>query len=174
MEETMVNSQPTETTEGYESTDVWDVDVDSIISEVNSIIDDGNDTIELNDEQTETPTTEPKPEDEPAATEPETDAEGEAAETAAEPDTQPEPTPEPITNPLNGEITDVPVTARPYAVMINNISEAQPQCGVAQADIVYEILAEGGITRMLAIFSDIADAGPIGSMRSARRADACP
>ena len=97
MEETMVNSQPTETTEGYESTDVWDVDVDSIISEVNSIIDDGNDTIELNDEQTETPTTEPKPEDEPAATEPETDAEGEAAETAAEPDTQPEPTPEPET-----------------------------------------------------------------------------
>lgn len=97
MEETMVNSQPAETTEGYESTDVWDVDVDSIISEVNSIIDDGNDTIELNDEQTETPTTEPKPEDEPAATEPETDAEGEAAETAAEPDTQPEPTPEPET-----------------------------------------------------------------------------
>lgn len=97
MEETMVNSQPTETTEGYESTGGWDVDVDSIISEVNSIIDDGNDTIELNDEQIETPTTEPKPEDESAATEPETDAEGEAAETATEPETQPEPTPEPET-----------------------------------------------------------------------------
>ena len=97
MEETMVNSQPAETTEGYESTDVWDVDVDSIISEVNSIIDDGNDTIELNDEQIETPTTEPKSEDEPATTEPETNAEGEATETAAEPETQPEPTPEPET-----------------------------------------------------------------------------
>ena len=97
MEETMVNSQPTETTEGYESTGGWDVDVDSIISEVNSIIDDGNDTIELNDEQIETPTTEPKTEDEPAATEPETDAEGEATETATEPETQPEPTPEPET-----------------------------------------------------------------------------
>ena len=97
MEETMVNSQPAETTEGYESTDVWDVDVDSIISEVNSIIDDGNDTIELNDEQIETPTTEPKPEDEPATTESEADAEGEATETATEPETQPEPTPEPET-----------------------------------------------------------------------------
>lgn len=97
MEETMVNSQPTETTEGYESTGGWDVDVDSIISEVNSIVDEGNDTIELNDEQIETPTTEPNPENESATTEPETEAEGEAAETAAEPDTQPEPTPEPET-----------------------------------------------------------------------------
>lgn len=97
MEETMVNSQPTETTESYESTGGWDVDVDSIISEVNSIIDDGNDTIELNDEQIETPTTEPKPENEPAATEPETEAEGESTETATEPETQPEPTPEPET-----------------------------------------------------------------------------
>lgn len=97
MEETMVNFQPTETTEGYESTGGWDVDVDSIISEVNSIIDDGNDRIELNDEQIETPTTEPKPEDEPAATEPETDAEGEAAETATEPETQPETPPAPET-----------------------------------------------------------------------------
>ena len=97
MEETMVNSQPTETTEGYESTGGWDVDVDSIISEVNSIVDDGNDTIELNDEQIETPTTEPKPEDEPAATEPETNAEGEATKPEAEAETQPEPTPEPET-----------------------------------------------------------------------------
>lgn len=97
MEETMVNSQPTETTESYESTGGWDVDVDSIISEVNSIVDDGNDTIELNDEQIETPTTEPKPEDEPAATEPETNAEGEATKPEAEAETQPEPTPEPET-----------------------------------------------------------------------------
>ena len=97
MEETMVNSQPTETTEGYESTGGWDVDVDSIISEVNSIIDDGNDTIELNDEQIETPETEPEPEGEPAATEPETNAEGEATKPEAEAETQPEPTPEPET-----------------------------------------------------------------------------
>lgn len=97
MEETMVNSQPTETTDGYESTGGWDVDVDSIISEINSIIDDGNDRIELNDEQIETPAAEPKPEDEPAATEPETNAEGETAEPETEPEPQPEPTPEPET-----------------------------------------------------------------------------
>lgn len=97
MEETMVNSQPTETTESYESTGGWDVDVDSIISEVNSIIDDGNDTIELNDEQIETPTTEPKPEDEPAANEPEVKPEGETTEPTTEPVAQQETPPAPET-----------------------------------------------------------------------------
>lgn len=97
MEETAVNSQPTETTESYESTGGWDVDVDSIISEVNSIIDDGNDTIELNDEQIETPTTEPKPEDESGVTTPEAKADGETTEPVAEPEAQSKPTPKPET-----------------------------------------------------------------------------
>ena len=35
-------------------------------------------------------------------------------------------------------------------------------------DIVYEICAEGGITRMLAVYQDISDIGSIGSIRSAR------
>ena len=53
--------------------------------------------------------------------------------------------------------------------MINNIGVALPHCGISGADIIYEILAEGNITRMMAIFSDINKAnGPIGSMRSSR------
>lgn len=97
MEETMVNSQPAENTEGFESAGGWDVDVDSIISEVNSIKDDGDDTIELNDEQIETPEAEPKPEGEPAATESEAEHQSGEPEPAAEPETQPETPPAPET-----------------------------------------------------------------------------
>ncbi|MCR5690680.1 MAG: DUF3048 domain-containing protein, partial [Eubacterium sp.] len=58
---------------------------------------------------------------------------------------------------------------RPFAVMINNIQYAfAHQKGVSKADIVYEALAEGGITRMLAVFQDIKKAKNLGSVRSAR------
>lgn len=82
----------------------------------------------------------------------------------------PTPTPAPEhENPLTGlEIDEKYVNTRPYAVMLNNIREAQPQFSIAQADIVYEICAEGGITRMLALFQDISVVGSIGSIRSAR------
>jgi hypothetical protein len=52
--------------------------------------------------------------------------------------------------------------------MINNIKAAQPQIGISKADIIYEILVEGGITRMMAVFQDVTNAGEIGSIRSAR------
>lgn len=58
---------------------------------------------------------------------------------------------------------------RPFAVMINNIEYAfLHQEGTARADIIYEALAEGGITRMLAIYEDAGDVKKIGSVRSAR------
>lgn len=88
-----------------------------------------------------------------------------------EPDATPEVSEEPVvyTNPLTGETVDEkPENTRPFAVMINNISAALPHCGTSQADIVYEVLAEGDITRLLAIFSDVSDVEKIGSMRSAR------
>lgn len=75
---------------------------------------------------------------------------------------QPEPEPEPVlpyTNPLTGEGCEVDVGARrPIAVMLNNLKKALPQVGVSQADVIYEILAEGGITRMWAVFQDVAGA----------------
>ena len=40
--------------------------------------------------------------------------------------------------------------------------------GVSQADVIYEIVAEGGITRKLAVFQDIEGVGDLGSVRSAR------
>lgn len=58
---------------------------------------------------------------------------------------------------------------RPFAIMINNIEYAfLHQSGVSKADVVYEALAEGGITRMMAIYQDVSDIKEIGSVRSAR------
>lgn len=42
---------------------------------------------------------------------------------------------------------------RPLGVMVNNHTEARPQSGLMDADVVYEIVAEGGITRFLAFFN---------------------
>lgn len=60
------------------------------------------------------------------------------------------------------------VDRRPVAVMINNIKKALPQYGISQAKIIYEALAEGGITRLLAVFEDVSDISQIGTIRSAR------
>lgn len=57
---------------------------------------------------------------------------------------------------------------RPLAVMIENHTESRPQSGLSSADVVYEAVAEGGITRLMAVFycnlSDI----QVGPVRSAR------
>jgi Protein of unknown function (DUF3048) N-terminal domain/Protein of unknown function (DUF3048) C-terminal domain len=73
-----------------------------------------------------------------------------------------------IVFPLTGlEVKEGEIDQRPVAVMINNHPKARPQSGLHKADIVYEVLAEGKITRFLAIFqSEIPDV--IGPVRSAR------
>ena len=82
----------------------------------------------------------------------------------------PEPTPEPIREPLTGLPCDQDVSAlRPVAVMLNNLKAALPQQGNSQADIIYEVLAEGGITRMLGVYQHPEKVGLIGSVRSARQ-----
>jgi len=43
-------------------------------------------------------------------------------------------------------------TRRPIAAMIENHQEARPQSGLSHADVIYEVVAEGGITRFLGIF----------------------
>lgn len=65
------------------------------------------------------------------------------------------------------QIVDENSKSRPYAVMINNNHAAWPQCGIQDAYLVYEIIAEGGITRMMALYKD-KDTAKIGSIRSAR------
>src|SRR3989338_8144615 len=58
-------------------------------------------------------------------------------------------------------------THRPLGVMIENHKGARPQSGIWGADVVYEAVAEGGITRFLAMYH-CQDAGQIGPVRSAR------
>ncbi len=87
------------------------------------------------------------------------------------PSPEPEPEPEPIRypNPLTGEPMDVDTTnQRPVAIMLDNMKRALPQLGQSQADIIYECLAEGGITRMLGVFHDPSEADTIGGVRSSR------
>lgn len=73
-------------------------------------------------------------------------------------------------NPLTGEATETDVSAnRPVMVMLNNLKQALPQSGNSQADIIYEMLEEGGITRMLAVYQDISSVeGNLGTIRSTR------
>ena len=56
---------------------------------------------------------------------------------------------------------------RPIAVMIDNHSGAWPQAGLNQAYMVYEIIVEGGETRLMALFKGV-DLEKIGPVRSAR------
>jgi len=69
--------------------------------------------------------------------------------------------------PLTGMATNEDIGGRAVAVMVNNHSEARPQTGLDEADIVYEILAEGNVTRFLAIFQS-EQPEKIGPVRSAR------
>jgi len=64
-------------------------------------------------------------------------------------------------------IEEAYVNRRPIAVVINNLHRALPQSGITSADIIYEVLAEGEVTRLVAIFqSEIPE--KIGPVRSTR------
>ncbi|MFC1626663.1 DUF3048 domain-containing protein [Patescibacteria group bacterium] len=59
--------------------------------------------------------------------------------------------------PINGKMyteveKDIWETRRPLAVMIENHEESRPQSGLSYADVVYEAVAEGGITRFMGIY----------------------
>ncbi len=77
------------------------------------------------------------------------------------------------TCPLNGvkrtkKARDFWEKRRPLAVMVENHTEARPQSGLSTADIIYEAIAEGGITRFMAVFyCNLADI-QVGPVRSAR------
>lgn len=77
--------------------------------------------------------------------------------------------------PINGEMftkaqKDLWSTKRPIVAAIENHLDSRPQSGLSRADVVYEAVAEGGITRFLAVFyCGIADNDyTIGQIRSAR------
>ena len=66
------------------------------------------------------------------------------------------------------QVVDLNSKSRPIAIMINNHKTAQPlQAGLNDAYIVYEMVTEGGITRLLALFKD-KNTSQIGTVRSSR------
>lgn len=76
-------------------------------------------------------------------------------------------------NPINGTpLTraeyDELMKRHPVAITVNNYTNARPQHGLSKADVVLEVLAEGGITRYVPIFYgnyDVAKIGPVRSLR---------
>lgn len=79
-------------------------------------------------------------------------------------------TPEPVRffSPLTGIETTEENTKRPVtAVMIENSPEARPQSGLQEAGVVFEAVAEGGITRFIALYQEAQPAliGPVRSVR---------
>ena len=83
--------------------------------------------------------------------------------------TPPPPPPCPLTGlpPAGGK----PVPQRPVAaVKVENTVDAYPLVGLQNADIVYEELVEGGLTRFMAVYQ-CKDAPKVGPVRSARTTD---
>ncbi|MFC4410039.1 DUF3048 domain-containing protein [Chungangia koreensis] len=73
----------------------------------------------------------------------------------------------PYKAPFTGVGSEVENDRRPVLVTINNHPHARPQSGISDADIVYELLAEGSVTRLLALFqSELPE--EIGPVRSSR------
>ena len=66
------------------------------------------------------------------------------------------------------QIIDEDSNSRPYAVMINNHDQARRNhAGLQDAYVVYEMIVEGGLTRMMALYKD-QETARIGSVRSSR------
>src|SRR4051812_36750669 len=85
--------------------------------------------------------------------------------------------PPPAVYPLTGlPVTDPAAAARPALVVkIDNAdggggNSARPQLGLNQADVVYEEMVEGSVTRLAAVFQST-DSDPVGPIRSARSTD---
>ena len=78
--------------------------------------------------------------------------------------------PAPEINLITGEALAEGLAAgdRPVAVMVNNAQAALPQRGIGSADAVFEMVTEGGITRLLALYADKDTVPQVGPVRSAR------
>ena len=104
----------------------------------------------------------------PATTEPTTEP---TTTPTTEPSTEPTQTEPPVVlyrHPLTGEPLEQPYTDRPLAFSVGNTIAALPQHGISQADLFFEIEAEGDITRFLTVITDLESVPAIGPIRSAR------
>lgn len=106
---------------------------------------------------------------------------GGAARTAAQPSAVPSasavaPSRAPAAQPVTWPLTGLPagasaqVSAPALSIKIDNAPAARPQSGLDRADLVFECLVEGGLSRFLAVYQSQA-ADQVGPIRSARPVD---
>ena len=98
----------------------------------------------------------------------------EPATTSAAPTTTTTTVPEPVLtpSPLTGLGVENPdlLARRTMAVKVDNHWDSRPQSGIAEAEVVFELLVESGITRFIALFHAV-DAAGVGPVRSVRPTD---
>ena len=68
----------------------------------------------------------------------------------------------------NEWVTEEVANTRPIAVMFPTDKSAQPQYGISHADVLYECMEEGGISRQMGIIQDWESLEKIGNIRSCR------
>ncbi len=68
----------------------------------------------------------------------------------------------------NEPVSSAQANTRPIAVMMPTDKAAQPSYGIGRADILYEIMEEGGISRQMAIIPNWGGMSRIGNLRSCR------
>ncbi len=73
----------------------------------------------------------------------------------------------PEQHPLTGQATNAAAARPAVALKIDNVDQARPQTGIGRADVVYEEMVEGSLTRLIAIFHSQLPptAGPVRSVR---------
>ncbi len=96
---------------------------------------------------------------------------GEARPAGSQTVLPPEVVTDPSADPLTGlpRPEGAPEGTRPLAVMVDNLQTALPQRGLQAADLVCEAVTEGGVTRLMAVFSDYSampQTGPVCFARS--------
>lgn len=67
-----------------------------------------------------------------------------------------------------GNLSEKAIGKRPVAVMINNVEDALPQYGIAQADLIFELPVEGDLTRIMALYADYTAVPDVCAIRSCR------
>lgn len=66
------------------------------------------------------------------------------------------------------DLSEMAIGKRPVAVMVNNVEDALPQYGIAEADIIFETQVESDLTRLIAFYADYTKVPKVCAIRSCR------
>lgn len=66
------------------------------------------------------------------------------------------------------DLSEEAIGKRPVAVMVNNVEDALPQYGIAEADMIFETQVESDLTRFIAFYADYTKVPKVCAIRSCR------